>query len=298
MEFRAIRSLLLLAKQGSITAAASSLDVSPAAIHKQLKSLEDELGLRVYERVGNRLSLTPEGTALLPYFETMAQQHEAALHTVEEMKGVRRGAVRLSGGLSISKYLLPGLLKRFRQRYPEIDLLVESGNILAVLEELRKGSVDLAFMASGDMLKTLDDMVVEVAWKYEFVVVSSRQVPHRKCALKDLEKEPFILYPRGFLLLERYLESIGCSPRVIMRFDSADAIKAMVQHGLGLSILPIWTVNDVLRRGVVHRVEQREPPLTTDVVLVRRQASYVPRAVQAFIDLARQIGFGRVRMHL
>jgi DNA-binding transcriptional LysR family regulator len=298
MELRAIRSLLLLAKHGSITGAATAQDVSPAAIHKQLKALEEELGLRVYERMGNRLALTPEGSTLLPYFETMAEQHEAALHTVEELKGMRHGAVRLSGGLSISKYLLPGLLKRFRQRYPQIDLQVESGNILAVVEELRKGAVDLAFMASGDLLGSMTDMVVEISWKYEFVTVSSRQWPHRKCSLKELENEPFILYPRGFLLLERYLDNIGLNPRVIMRFDSADAIKAMVQHGLGMSILPIWTVNDVLRRGAVHRVEHREPPLETDVVLVRRQASYVPKAVRAFIDLARQIGFGRVRMHL
>lgn len=69
-----------------------------------------------------------------------------------------------------------------------------------------------------------------------------------------------------------------------MRFDSADAIKAMVQHGLGLSILPIWTVNDVLRRGSIHLVERREPPLFTDVVLVRREASYVPKAVRVFIS--------------
>jgi DNA-binding transcriptional LysR family regulator len=228
----------------------------------------------------------------------MVEQHDAALHTVEELKGMRHGAVRMSGGLSISKYLLPGLLKRFRQRYPQIDVLVESGNIPAVLEELRKGAIDLAFMASGDVLTAIPDMVVEVAWKYEFVVVSSRQLPHRKYSLTELQEEPFILYPRGFLLLERYLESIGCTPRVIMRLDSADAILAMVQHGLGLSILPIWTVNDVLRRGSIHRVEQRESPLSTDVVLVRRQASYVPKAVRAFIDLARQTGFGKVRMHL
>jgi DNA-binding transcriptional LysR family regulator len=298
MELRAIRSLLLLAKHGSITGAASALAVSPAAIHKQLKALEEELGLRVYERLGNRLTLTQEGITLLPYFETMVEQHEAALHTIEELKGMRRGAVRLSGGLSITKYLLPGLLKRFRQRYPQIDLQVESGNIPAVIEELRKGTIDLAFMASGAGVAGIPDMVIEVAWKYEFVVVSSRQLPHRKWSLKELQDEPFILYPRGFLLLERYLADLGFTPRVIMRFDSADAIKAMVQHGLGMSILPIWTVNDVLRRGSVHRVEQREPPLATDVVLVRRQASYVPKAVRAFIDLARQAGFGRVKMHL
>lgn len=197
MELRAIRSLLLLAKHGSITAAASALTVSPAAIHKQLKALEEELGLRVYSRLGNRLAPTEEGGALLPYFETMVEQHDAALHMVEELKGMRRGAVRLSGGLSISKYLLPGLLKRFRQRYPQIDMQVESGNIPAVLEDLRKGAVDLAFMASGDVLASVPDVVIEVAWKYEFVVISSRQVTSRNCSLKELRGEPFILYPRG-----------------------------------------------------------------------------------------------------
>ena len=72
---------------------------------------------------------------------------------------------------------------------------------------------------------------------------------------------------------------------------------AMVQHGLDLSILPIWTVNDVLRRGSLHRIELREPPLSTDVVLVCRQGSYVPKAVTAFVDLSRETGFGQVRMH-
>ena len=88
-------------------------------------------------------------------------------------------------------------------------------------------------------------------------------------------------------LIDRYFAERDFHPRVIMRFDNAEAIKAMIRTGLGMSMLPLWAVDVDIRRGALTLIRQREQPLLSKVALVSRKSSYVPRPVQAFINMAQ-----------
>lgn len=121
------------------------------------------------------------------------------------------------------------------------------------------------------------------------VLVTGGQRPQGPCALSELEALPFILHQRGSRLgelIEQYFAQVGFHPNVAMRFDHPATTKAMVQTGLGISMLPIWTVAGELADGTLSRIEQHEPPLIAKMVLVTRRASYTPRAVAAFTRIA------------
>jgi DNA-binding transcriptional LysR family regulator len=293
MELRAMRSLTVLAGSGNISQTAAVLHLSPAAVHKQLKGLESELGVRLYERVGRRLCLTPLAEALLPYVHDILAQHDSALAVIEEWKGLKKGMVRIGAGPTLSSYVLPTLLKRFRRCHPRIELFIETGHTPILIEGLNRGRLDLALLVSSELL-TEPHLAVEASWDCEFVLVSNlRQVPHR-CRLAQLEKYPFILFQKGSRmenLIDRYFAERGFQPRVIMRFDNAEAIKAMIRAGLGISVLPYWLVDEDIRRRTLSLVRLQEPPLAAKVALVSRRRSYIPAPVQEFAEMARHLNW-------
>jgi DNA-binding transcriptional LysR family regulator len=298
MEIHELRSLAALAELDSLAAVAEKLHLTPAAIHKHFRALEAELGVRIYERFGRQLKLTRAAEVLLPYCHEVLAQHDAGINALAEWKGLKRGVVRIGAGPTLSSYLLPALLRRFRHAFPGVDLYVETGNSAGLVEGLGNGRFDLALLVAPQVHED-PKLAVEASWEVEYVLVSNlRNVP-RQCSISALSRFPFILYSKGSRiedLIERYFAEIDFRPRVIMTFDSGDAIKAMIRTGLGISMLPMWIVDGDLRRGGLSLIRQRERPLLSKVELASRKSNYVPNAVQAFVEVARAFRFRTPRL--
>jgi DNA-binding transcriptional LysR family regulator len=290
MELRELRCLVTLADVGSIMRTAEKLHLSPAAIHKQLKVLEAELGLRLYEKSGRQLRLTQAAEVLLPHIKNLLGQYDTILSVLGEWKGLKRGFVRIGTGATMSSYLLPVLLERFRRLYPDVELFVETGNTQRLLDSLIEGSLDLTFLISPELLDERA-LLIEAAWDFDFVLVSRMKKAPRSCELGELADLPFILYKKGSIfenLIDRYFARNRFQPRVIMRFDTPEAIKAMIGSGLGVSLLPLWVVDAELKNKTLSIVRPHQPPLSASIALVTRKQNYVPQPVSAFIEVARK----------
>lgn len=289
MELKELRSLLALSELGSISLAAGHLHLSPPAIHKQLKTLESELGVRLYEKVGRQLHLTQAAEVLLPYLKDLLAQYESALTAVEEWKGMKRGLVRI--GTGPSAYVLPAILKKFRRAYPGVELMVETGNTPVLLEALNRGELDLVLLVSADLVEKRD-YLVEMSWDFELVMVSHSKQAKARPKLTDLSYLRFILFRKGSRMqdpIDHYFAANGFEPNVIMRFDNSEFVRSMVRAGLGVSVLPSWVVDRDLKERHLHLVRHSGPPLQSKIALVRRKSSFVPQPVQAFITIARSL---------
>ncbi|MGH9900974.1 MAG: LysR family transcriptional regulator [Pyrinomonadaceae bacterium] len=298
VELRGLRSLVVLAETGSITRTAEKLNLSAAAIHKQLKVLEGELEVQLYEKTGRHLRLTQAATILLPHVKNLLAQYDAAVLALNEWKGLKHGLVQIGSGPSMSSYILPFLLEEFRRAFPEVELSVETGAKSYLLERLGSGALDLSFLVTADHLEE-HKFKEEVSWDFEMVLVSGLEKLPRQCRLADLQKYPFILYKEGLVfhrLIERYFAEAGFHPRVIMRFDNAEAIKAMIRLGLGISMLPMWTLTAELRERSLSLVQQREPPLRAKISLVTRKLNYQPKPVERFIRVAQNWRWKNTRL--
>lgn len=296
MELRELRSLVTLSEVGSLSLTAERLHLTAGAIHKQLKILEEELGVRLYEKIGRHLQLTQAADLLLPYLKDLLAQYDCALAALEEWKGMRRGLVRI--GTGPSSYVLPTILKKFRRANPDVEVLVETGNTPVLLDGLNKGSLDLALVVSADLVEC-HDFCVENHWDFEMVLVSHQLQPSRRPSLADLKGLKFILFRTGSRMqgpIDRYFAANGFEPNVTMRFDNADFIRTMVRTGIGVSMLPLWVVDRDVREGRLNIIPLAEPPLYSKIALIRRKSSYVPRPIEGFISMARSLAPNSLRL--
>jgi DNA-binding transcriptional LysR family regulator len=296
VEIKELRSLVALSELGSISLAASQLHLSPPAIHKQLKILESELGVALYEKVGRGLQLTQAAEIVLPYARELLAQYDSARAALEEWKGMKRGVVRI--GTGPSAYVLPAILKKFRRQYPAIEVLVETGNTPVLLDGIDRGSLDLALLVSADLVEK-EDYCVETSWDFELVMVSHQRHPASRPRLADLRHHRFILFRKGSRMeepIDRYFAAHGFEPNVTMRFDNAEFIRSMVRTGMGIALLPFWVVQRDVKERRLTMIRPAEPQLHSKIALVRRRSAFVPRPVQAFIDAARTLDARDVRL--
>jgi DNA-binding transcriptional LysR family regulator len=290
MEIRELRSLLYLADLGSLAKTADKLHLTSPAIHKHLKLLEDELGVQLYERAGRNLRLTQAAYVLLPRIRNMLIEYDAAIQELEELKGLRRGLVRIGAGPTFSSYVLPLLLEEFRRNHKEVELFVETGHTPQLLDDLNKGALDLAIIV-GSELTAEGDFEIRQEWDFEFVLTAPPGQLPRRCALSKLQAQPFILYRKGSVMenhVDRYFAAYRFHPRVAMRLDNAEAIKAMVKSNLGISLLPFWTVADEVKQRKLTITRLHEPPPIGRLVLVTRKSGHLPHSVEAFIEVAQK----------
>jgi DNA-binding transcriptional LysR family regulator len=289
MEIRELRSLLTLAETGSIIEAAARLHLSPAAIHRQLKILGEELDVTLYERRGRQLRLTGAAETLLPMIRDLFVQYQSTLEAAKDWKGLRRGSLRIGTGPTFATYMLAELLERYRTRYPKVELFVETGQTAHLVDNLRRSALDVLFLVS--LSEPAPELAVEMSWDFEVVLVTGPQLglPGR-CSLRDLRDVPFILYRAGSIfenIIDSYFGRHHFQPYVTMRMDNAETIKSMVRSGFGVSMLPSWTLRDELERNTLRIIRQEEPRLSTRVCALRRSTGYVPQSVEKFLQMAR-----------
>jgi DNA-binding transcriptional LysR family regulator len=296
VELRDIRSFVFVAREGTLTAAAAQLHLTPAAVHKQLRNLELELGVSLYEREGRRLTITRAGDVFLPFATELLAQHEEAIRAMHEWHGVRRGSVRIGGGPSISSHILPPLLREFRNRHPSVELQVETGSSRSLLDQLRSGKIDLALLVSAQKEESI--YTVDIRWDIEFVLVGALPKPLRRISLHRLKDQQFVLFDRtsrSGQLIDSYFASHRFQPSSEMRSDSAEAIRSMVLAGLGIAFLPAWTVASDVKAGTLQRIHLKEPPLLCTMEAVRRRSSNGVPAIQSFLDVARSVRLPSLR---
>lgn len=289
VELKNLRSLVALSELGSISLVADHIHLSPPAVHKQLKTLEEELGVPLYETVGKHLQLTQAAEVLLPCVKELLSHYESALAALDEWKGLKRGVVRI--GTGPNSYVLPAILKHFRQAHPKIEIVVETANTPTLHEELQKRSLDLALVVSAD-LSERHDFIIEAVWDFEMVMVSHSRQLHSRPRLADLRGRRFIMFREGSRMqapIDRYFTANKFDPTVVMRFDNAEFIRSLVQSGLGIALLPPWVVRRDLREKHLSMIRPIEATPFSKIALIRCKSNYVPRSVAGFIETAKAL---------
>lgn len=254
MEDFRLRVFRTAAEKLNFTQAASLLHLTQPAITLQIKNLEADLGVRLFDRSGGRLRLTPAGEVLLVYSRRIAGLYEEALRKIGELTRQTRGSLSLGVSTTISQYLLPWVLAGFRQEYPGVRVTVTSGNTEAALRCLAQGSIELAMIegpprtAGVKLQKFLDDEIV-------LIVPRDHRWAIRRQALNPAEllHTPLLMREPGSGtrdVVEEALQAAGLNPsdlQVTMNLDSTEAIKSAVEAGLGVGLVSQWAVRESSR---------------------------------------------------
>ena len=232
------QTLMTVVDSGSLTKAAAELGCTQSAVSHCLDALEKELGFAVLKRGRGGVRLTGEGERLLPAVRSLLSAAEQLRQTASSIRGLESGTVRIGAFTSVAVHWLPPVLKEFQHDYPRVDFKLLNGDYHDVEQWLSDGSVDVGFVAlpagvDCECIPLLEDRLLAILPRH------SRFENYPKFPLVECETEPFIsLLQSSDHDARRALEAAGVKPNV--RFYTKDdyAVIAMVEQGLGISIMP------------------------------------------------------------
>ncbi len=243
MTLRQLRYIVAVARYGlNVSATAEHLFTSQPGVSKQIRLLEDELGVEIFERTGRQLTrVTPAGEAILSLASHVLRETENIEQLAEEFRDPQSGSLTIATTHTQARYALPPVIERFIAEYPRVALHMQQGTPMQIAEMAATGSVDFAI--ATEAMEHFEDLVMMPCYHWDRAVVVRRDSPlaqKKKITLADVAAQPIITYVFGFTgrsRLDKAFNEAGLTPNVVLTATDADVIKTYVRLGLGVGIM-------------------------------------------------------------
>ncbi|HEY0962756.1 MAG TPA: HTH-type transcriptional regulator CysB [Pseudomonadales bacterium] len=231
----------------NISRAAETLFTSQPGISKQIRQLEDELGVEIFQRNGKHLkALTPAGARIVQSAREILQRLDGIRAIASEFTDENRGNLGIATTHTQSRYVLPPVIKRFIERYPNVALHMHQGTPMQISELAARGAADFAI--ATEALEAFDDVVMMPCFQWNRAVLVPAGHPLATCgtlSLQALAEHPLVTYVHGMTgrsKLDAAFQQAGLKPRVVFTAADADVIKTYVRLGLGVGIIASMAV--------------------------------------------------------
>lgn len=241
MDTEFARTAIAVVEERSIAAAARRLGLTAGAVALRIKTLESELGTRLIGRAGRSIAPTAAAARLLPGLRAMVDQAADLQRRASDSGGIA-GELRLGTIATASTGLLPPLLRTLTACHPDLDVMIEPGTSLDLVERVLDGSLDAAIVVEPPAPLRKGERFSP--WAVEPLVLIAPPACAGRDPLSLLASEAFIRYDRrnwGGRIVDRFLRTTGIAVRARIELDALDGIVAMVSAGLGVAIIPDWT---------------------------------------------------------
>ena len=253
-----------VAEQLSFRKAAEELYLTQPAVSLQIKALEEDVGVQLFDRTGAHITLTAAGQVLLSYCEQVKTLLAQTKHEIAALSGEHAGQLALGASTTIAQYVLPRLLGEFRREYPRVHPTLISGNTEHIVEAVEKQKIALGFIegpARSREVKTEpfleDELVLIVSTAHEWAERNS-------VSCSEIASAPLLMRERGSgtrHVIEMALERRDVKRRslhVVMELDSTEAIKSAVEAGLGVGFVSRWAIAKDLRLDHTFKIVEVE----------------------------------------
>ena len=285
-----LRGFCQVARLGSVSRAAEALFLSQPAVTLQLQALERDLGQPLFERIGRRFSLTREGQVLYELARPLVEGLDGIdAEFRARLKGLQAGELHVAAGSSTILYLLPPLVQAFRERHPDVQLVLHNVTGKDGLGLLRADGCDLAV---GSMLDVPADLAYAPVYSFDPMLIVPPDHPLAEktpLRLEDLSPYGLILPPRRlttYRLVDLVFQQRRVPYTVALEVGGWEVIKQYVAMGLGISIVTGICLTDADRSRLVARSLAEYFPQRSYGVVVRKGKYLGPQA-RAFVDLIR-----------
>ena len=290
MELRQLAYFVAVAEEGNFTRAAATVHVAQPGVSAQIRHLERELGQDLLDRTGRSVSVTEAGAAVLPYARAALAAVAGARQAVEELTGLLRGHVTIGTLTSISsdQVDLPGLLAGFHHDHPGVDVTLTVANSEELVDALRAGRLDLAFIGLGATTPARID--THILTSEPLVAVVSLRDPlaaSTTITLHALAERTLISLPRGTGLrsaLEQACAAAGFAPHVTFEAGDPRVLAELAARGLGVAVVPQSVA--AARREQLHTLVITEPALQGRIALAWRSNGPISPLARALITRA------------
>ena len=272
MENFRIRVFRVVARHLNFTRAAEELLLTQPAVTSQIKALEDEYGVPLFDRSGGRVVLTAAGSALLPYADRLTTLSQEAFAAVLDASGSVTGALALGASQTIAQHVLPNLVAAFLRDHPHVRVTAISGNTDRILEAVVDHRIQIALIEGPGLRK---DIQVEPFMKDQMVLVvpAHHEWAEQEINVHDIEGAPLLMREVGSgsrRVVESALAKAGIKKknlRTTMELDSTEGLLSAVEAGLGCTFVSRWAVRNQVALGTLRLVQVHGLKLTREFSL-------------------------------
>lgn len=252
LDIRQLRAFVTLARTGSFTKTARELHLSQSAISHAMQALEDDAGCLLLDKLGKSITLTQAGEQLLHHAEKILRDLSLARASIEELGKWGKGRIRIGATASVCQHLLPGVLREFKESYPQCGILIEPGDAPDLVEGVLEKRVDLAIGLEPrrepriEFHPLFEDELLFLVGAYH------AWAEHRNAERDQIPKQQYILYSKRsytFRQIGAYFSAEDIVLNTVVELGNMEAIKELVKLGLGISIAAPW----IARRELEER---------------------------------------------
>ena len=224
-------------EQGSFTRAAEELGYSQSAVSQNVRALEQETGVTLLSRRKDGVQLTQDGQEFYPYIQSIFQAEQALERKRQETMGLQNSLIRIGTFTSVSRNLLPPMMKRFKEKYPDVRFVLRQGEYTSIPQWIRQGEIDFGFV-NQDAVEGMETRLLYEDHMLAVLPQGHRLEKKSSLTLRDISTEPLILLDEGehSVLLDAF-HSAGLTPNLAYEVYDDYSILSMVRQCLGISVL-------------------------------------------------------------
>jgi LysR family transcriptional regulator, cys regulon transcriptional activator len=290
MKLQQLRCLTEVARRGlNVSEAAEALHTSQPGVSKQIRALEDELGVEVFVRHGKRLvAVTEPGKAVVAIAERILSEAQNLRRAGEEFANDQLGTLTISATHTQARYALPKAVAAFKRRYPRVELVIHQGNPTQICDQVLAGEADMA--VATEMISQYPELVSLPVYQWNRCVVVPPKHPLLKespLTLEKLAEYPIVTYDFAFAnrsLVQKAFETRGLKPHVVLSAQDSDVIKTYVELGLGVGILARMAF-DAKRDLTLRAMDASHLFESSTTRLGIKRGSYLRRYAYDFIEM-------------
>ncbi|MCX5892641.1 MAG: LysR family transcriptional regulator [Deltaproteobacteria bacterium] len=292
MELRQLKTFQTVAKLLNFNRAAEILNYSQSAVSAQIKLLEEDLGVSLFDRLGKSVRLTEAGHMLVQYSQKMLDIEKETLAKVSGWEEPQ-GSISIRMPQSIATYLLPAVLSEFHSRFPKVGLDISSCAYHSLPQELKTGIIDVAFLLADSI--PFVELKVELLRIEPIVIVASPNHPlAQQAALNicDLTSHSILLPKHDCsykMIFEQILTEEKVDSATIIELNSIEAIKQCVIKGIGVTMIPMMSVAPEIAQKKLLVLPWSEEKLETAILMIWHKDKWLSPTLQVFMDTVKKV---------
>ena len=288
MDFDQLETFLEVARLSSFSRAAEKRFRTQPAISSQIRALEEEVGARLLDRSGGKVSITASGKLFQKFAEELLENRKVMLTAVAETERVPRGEIVVGANEGTCLHILPEVFAEFKKQYPDVAVNIKRSDYAKILESVIDNSVDFGVVS---LPVTDTRLTVVLIHRDELVAIAPPQHPLAKmksATLVEAAKFPLVVPKAGHTrdALENLFHERKLKPRYAMEMDSSELLKRFVAADVGVGFIARSNVQEDVRANVLVAISLSDAQIRRDLALVFRKDKALSRAALAFIDIA------------
>lgn len=292
MEFREINTFLLIAQQQSFSKAAKALGYSQAAVTIQIKQLEKELGVTLFDRIGKKISLTEQGSIFYRHALEIMRSVDQAREALTE-KDELSGQLCIGTIESICASIFPELLAEYHRLYPKVAVTIVTECPEELLECMNENKIDLVYLLDRRIYDQRWHKILEIPERNIFVASPAHELARedRELDLDEVLDFPFLLTEKNAsyrYILEQYLAATDRTICPFLEIGNTEFIIQMLLKNMGISFLPEFTIRKELENHTLTELKVKEFHMQTWRQIFYHRDKWVTRQMQAFFELAQE----------